>query len=52
MVLNAILMSVFLNRFVIFLTWGVVYVKVVHFVSTISLRPAHTAEQTRIRTLD
>ena len=33
MVLNAILMSAFFNRFVIFLTWGVVYVKVVHFLS-------------------
>ena len=32
-VLNAIFMSVFLNRFVIFLTWGVLYVKVVHFLS-------------------
>ena len=27
------LFSVFLNRLIIFLMWGVVYVKVVHFVS-------------------
>ena len=32
LVLNAIFISVFLNKLVIFLMWDVVYVKVAHFV--------------------